>query len=107
MSKDMPSSEDEKSNHFLERSPRIRVTIRGLREHHPNAGFTFFELAKVSLPMAVVSILLITILGKYLLPDRIDVASAAAEDTREFTGEFIVSEDCPLIGASIFRRGTG
>jgi hypothetical protein len=30
MSKDMPSSEDEKSNHFLERSPRIRVTIRGL-----------------------------------------------------------------------------
>ncbi len=51
--------------------------------------------------MAVVSILLITILGKYLLPDRIDVASAAAEDTREFTGEFIVSEDCPLIGARI------
>ncbi len=31
MSKDMPSSEDEKSNHFLERSTRIRVTIRGLR----------------------------------------------------------------------------
>ncbi len=27
----MPSSEDEKSNHFLERSPRIRVTIRGKR----------------------------------------------------------------------------
>ncbi len=72
-----------------------------LREQNPEAGFTFFELAKIGLPIAFVTIFLVIILGKYLLPVRIDVATAVSEETREFTGEFIVSENCLLIGKRI------
>ncbi len=72
-----------------------------LRQQNPSAGFSFFELGYVGLPIAVCSLFLIIFLGKILLPDRIDVATAVAEDTKEFTGEFIVSEECPLVNQII------
>lgn len=72
-----------------------------LRQQNPSAGFSFFELGYVGLPIAVCSLFLIIFLGKVLLPDRIDVATAVAEDTKEFTGEFIVSEECPLVNQII------
>ena len=68
-----------------------------LRQHNPSAGFTFFELAYVGVPIAIISLVVIIFLGKKLLPDRVDVATAVAEETLEFTGEFIVSESCPLV----------
>jgi len=72
-----------------------------LRQHNPSAGFTFFELSYIGLPIVVISLIVIILVSRHLLPDRVDVATAVAEETLEFTGEFIVSEECPLIGKMI------
>ncbi|NGX58619.1 MAG: Sodium-dependent dicarboxylate transporter SdcS [Chlamydiae bacterium] len=72
-----------------------------LRQQNPTAGFSFFELGYVGLPIAIISLFVIIGVGKYFLPDRVDVATAVAEETKEFTGEFIVSEECPLVNRTI------
>lgn len=72
-----------------------------LRQTNPDAGFTFFELGYVGVPIAVVSLVVIVLGGKYLLPDRVDVASAVAGETKQFTGEFIVTEECPLVNEMV------
>lgn len=80
------------------------LIIDGLmRQINPNAGFTFFEIGKVGLPAVFMTIGMMILIGKRFLPDRVDVASAIAEDTREFTAEFIVEEDSPLINKQIFE----
>ena len=40
-------------------------------------------------------------LGHHLLPNRLDATTAVVEQTREFTSEFLVQEDCVLANKAI------
>lgn len=72
-----------------------------LRSVDPRAGLGFFELSMLALPAAVVGFLYLLFFGPYLLPDRIDVATAAKKQSREFSGVFLVSKKCPLANQRI------
>lgn len=73
------------------------LIVEGLvRRHTPEAAISFFELSKIGIPCAIVGILYIATFGKRLLPERPDPAMVVSEDTKEFTAEFIVEEECPL-----------
>jgi len=70
------------------------VIVDGLlRQQYPEAGLQFFELAKVGVPITFCVIGFIITVGNFLLPVRRDVSTAISEQTQEFTGEFIVTEE--------------
>lgn len=72
-----------------------------LRAVDPRAGLDFFELSLLALPAAILGFFYLFFLGPYLLPDRIDVATAAKKQSREFSGVFLVRKKCPLANKSI------
>lgn len=78
------------------------LVVHGLmRQHTEGAGFSFFELSYVGIPCALAGLLFLVLFSWRLIPERTDPASAILEDTREFTGEFIVGPDCPLVNRTI------
>ncbi len=78
------------------------LVVHGLlRRYSPELGFGFFELAYVGVPCALAGLFYLVTFCRYLLPDRLDPASAVSEETREFTAEFIVGPDCPLVNKTI------
>ncbi len=72
-----------------------------LRTHSVASEFTFFELAKAGIPLGIIGTLYVIFIGRHFLPVRQDPASALTEEAREFTAEFLVQEECPLIGKTI------
>jgi len=72
-----------------------------LRNADPNAGFGFFEFSYIVIPCLVVGYIYMIFVGRRLLPERKDPTSAIAEQTTEFTSEFLVKEDCPVVGKTI------
>lgn len=72
-----------------------------LRQVNTAAGFEFFELALIGLPCLGLGYLYILTIGCKLLPERKEPAESAAHEMREFTSEFLVEEECPLVGRSV------
>ena len=82
------------------------LVVHGLMKQQTHGvGFSFFELSYVGIPCAIAGLLFLVLFGWRLLPDRTDPATAISEDTREFTGEFIVGPDCPLVNRTIGESG--
>jgi di/tricarboxylate transporter len=82
------------------------LVVHGLmKEQFEGAGFSFFELSYVGVPCALAGLLFLLLFSRFLLPDRLDPASAVSEEAREFTGEFIVGEQCPLVNRTIKEAG--
>jgi len=77
------------------------LVVHGLLMENGLEGFSFFELGKVGLPVAVLGILFFSIVGHRLLPSRKDTIIQLGERTREFVVEMQVGTDFPHIGKSI------
>ncbi len=77
------------------------IIVDGLVRGHQGAGFSFFEFAIVGGPCVIAGILYMITIGHRLLPERQDPAIALAEQTKEFTGEFVVTKECPFAGKEI------
>jgi len=72
-----------------------------LRNSASGVQLSFFELAYIGIPCVLIGTLYLVCTSNRLLPERLDPASAIHEQTREFTAEFVVCKDCPLIGHEI------
>jgi di/tricarboxylate transporter len=77
------------------------LVIYGLLLDHGYPGFSFFEITKVGLPVAIIGILFISLLGHRLLPTNKDPIVQLGEHTREFVVEMKVSHEYPMIGRTI------
>jgi len=77
------------------------LVVHGLMLDHGMQGFSFFELAKVGLPLAVVTISYFALLGYKLLPDRKDSLTTFADSMREFVIELKVQAGYPNLGKSV------
>ena len=77
------------------------LVVHGLLQEAGYAGFSFFEITKIGVPVAILSILFITFVGRYLLPDRKDVITELGENTREFVVELKVGGEYPFLNQSI------
>lgn len=68
-------------------------------------SLSFFELAAVGLPCAIVGLLFIATVGWYLLPDHKGLTEQIEGNSREYIVELKVLSDCPLLGKTIAQAG--
>jgi Trk K+ transport system NAD-binding subunit len=68
-------------------------------------GFSFFELSKVGIPIAIIGVLAISIIGHRLLPERKEPITELGEQTREFVVALKVEKKYPHIGQSVKNAG--
>lgn len=82
------------------------LVVDGLMKKHTHGtGLAFFELSYVGVPCAIACLVFLSLFSRKLLPARLDPATAVSEESREFTGEFIVGENCPLVNKTIRDAG--
>lgn len=81
------------------------LVIHGLMIDNNMAGFGFFEISKVGVPVAVLGLLALAFLGHRLLPDRKAPIVQLGEHTREFVVEMKVEQDYKYIGRTIEAAG--
>jgi len=77
------------------------LVVHGLMLEHGLAGFSFFELAKVGLPLGLVTISWFALVGYRLLPDRQDPLSSFSESMREFVVALKVRDEYPFLDKSV------
>ncbi len=75
-----------------------------LLETADTRGFTFFELAWVGVPCALLGMAYIVLASRWLLPERI-AATQQFENAREYTVEMLVDATGPLAGQTIEQAG--
>ena len=80
------------------------VVINDLMIKSGQGGLQFFELAWVGVPCAVLGILYILFVGKWLLPSR-GGATDAFKNTKEYTVEMVIQQGCELIDRTIGDAG--
>ena len=81
------------------------LVVHGMILQHGGQGFTFFELAKVGVPVAVAGYLYLALLGPRLLPDTRDPFTQMGEAPKEYFIEMTVPTDSSLIGKTIEQAG--
>ncbi|HKK09044.1 MAG TPA: SLC13 family permease [Gemmatimonadota bacterium] len=80
------------------------LVVDGLLKSHGLAGFSFFELAAVGVPVALLGLVYLLVVAPRLLPDRSE-AQADAETAREYLSEMALSAPSPLIGRTVEEAG--
>jgi di/tricarboxylate transporter len=81
------------------------LTVAGLMIDAGMVKMTFFELAPVGIPLAIVGLVYIQFLAPRLLPIRQEPSEQLGEHRREYTASMIVESDCPLINQNIEQAG--
>jgi len=80
------------------------LVVHGLLLDSGRAGLSFFEIARVGLPCAVIGVAYLLLFGRFLLPTRED-ALHEVEDSREYTLEMVVEPGGVLVGKTISQAG--
>jgi di/tricarboxylate transporter len=81
------------------------LIVHGLVLEHTDLGpMGFFDIAAVGLPVALVGLVYVLSLQRWLLPERIPPLQQG-DSTREYTIEFMVGKGSALVGKSIERAG--
>ncbi|MCK4889400.1 MAG: SLC13 family permease, partial [Candidatus Aminicenantes bacterium] len=81
------------------------LVVHGLMLENGMKGFSFFEISKVGVPMAIFGIFLLSLFGHKLLPDRKEPIAELGEKTREFVSEMKVGSNFEKLGFSIEDAG--
>ncbi|MBN2012834.1 anion permease [candidate division KSB1 bacterium] len=81
------------------------LVVHGLMLDSGMPGMTFFEITKVGLPIAIISITIIALFGYRLLPDRIEPLLQFGENTREFVVALKVEPEYQFVGRTIEQAG--
>ncbi|WP_287373512.1 SLC13 family permease [Prosthecochloris sp.] len=77
------------------------LVVHGMMLDHGLNGFSFFELSKAALPLALVTIAYFALIGHRFLPERKDSLSQFTESLREFVIEVSVQKDYPYLGNTV------
>ena len=81
------------------------LVVNGLYTAQTNAaGFGFFELAWIGIPLVAVVFVYLLSAGHWLLPSR-ETAADRNVDVRQYTAEMLVPDASPLVGKSIEAAG--
>ena len=81
------------------------LVVSGLLEDAGYAPLGLWEIGKVGLPFAVVSLITMVALTPILLPERRAPSETADDDAREFTIEMIVTDEPGIAGHSVAEGG--
>lgn len=81
------------------------LVIHGMMLENGFEGFSFFSLSRIGIPVAISGVLLISLIGHRLLPERKEPMVELGEKTREFIVTMKVEANCSHIGKSIESAG--
>ncbi|MBD3179824.1 MAG: SLC13 family permease [Candidatus Latescibacteria bacterium] len=81
------------------------LVVHGLMIENGMKGFSFFEISRVGVPTALMGLLLISLIGYRLLPDRRTPLVELGKNTREFVVEMKVGKGFSYTGRSISEAG--
>ena len=81
------------------------LVVAGQMDDYGIEPFSFFELGRVGLPIALVGIVLLVALTPRLLQARKSPGVALAEDARDFSIDMMVSPGGPLDGSDVETAG--
>lgn len=81
------------------------LVVHGFLINRGYAGFSFFELALVGVPVAAAGILFLGFFLVKYLPENKEAVVALGENTREFVIELKVNRDFPFLGKTIEEAG--
>lgn len=81
------------------------LVVHGLALEVGLAGFGFFELARIGVPITLVGFLYLAVFGPRLLPDNRDLMDRVDTDPREYFVEMRVELSSPLVGKTIRTAG--
>jgi di/tricarboxylate transporter len=68
-------------------------------------GLGLFEIAAVGIPYAIIGIIYLYTVGRWILPERKELLEQLGETRREYLVEMSVEPDCRLVGQSIETAG--
>ncbi len=77
------------------------LIVHGQLVQNGYEGFSFFEISKIGLPVAVVTLLFLIIIGARLLPERKEPLVQLGESTREFVVQLKIGNSYPHIGKTV------
>ena len=81
------------------------LVVTGLAsKRYPGMTWNLFEIAPVGLTVAAVGLAYITVMARWLLPDRTG-ATTTPENPRDYSVAFRVENDSPVVGSSIEAAG--
>ena len=72
-----------------------------LAQKHGMDGFGVFEFSKMGAILAVVGIIYLMVVGRWLLPKEVDTEMPVEADIGKYVTELVVTEDSSLLGKSI------
>ena len=81
------------------------LVVHGLMVEHGLPGFSFFELARVGVPVALTVLAVLILVSPWLLRDRRDPRDQADDESREFVVAMKVEADCAMVGKTIETAG--
>jgi len=81
------------------------LVVSGLLEASGQAGFSFFEISVVGLPVALIGGFLLVVLTPVLLPLRKSAREDTEEGTRRFVVDMVVDRRGPMSGKSVEEAG--
>lgn len=81
------------------------MVVHGLLIEHGYAGFSFFELGRVGLPMAIGGILFMTLFLHRFLPEKRETIAELGDQTREFVIAVKVNSEYAETGKTIEEAG--
>jgi di/tricarboxylate transporter len=81
------------------------LVVHGLMTENGLEGLSFFEISSVGVPTALIGLILISLIGYRLLPDRTSPLVELGENTREFVVEMKVGEGFRHTGRTISEAG--
>ncbi len=81
------------------------LVVHGLMIENGMSGFSFFEISRVGVPLALTGLLAVSLIGHRLLPKRKDPLVELGENTREFVVEMKVEPEYTHVGKSIEQAG--
>ena len=76
------------------------LVVHGLLQSHGLPGFSFFELAWVGIPCAVVGLLYVIFIAPSMLQDRVDIRAEEEEERAELV-EIELAANSPLVGETV------
>ncbi|HDP97945.1 MAG TPA: SLC13 family permease [bacterium] len=81
------------------------LVVHGLMIERGMPGMSFFEISKISIPVAIVGILTVALLVHRLLPSRKELITELSERTREFVVALKVGREYQHVGKTIESAG--
>jgi di/tricarboxylate transporter len=81
------------------------LVVNGLMIEHGVGGMHLFELSLIGIPYAIVGLVFLLTIGRWLLPERKEFLEQLGESRREYLAEMLVQPNCRLVGESVAEAG--